>query len=96
MQHHSVHFAASASGRQTRRSRRGAFARLIRGPEQGFAAAPAGGRPDGRKANITRQYDVKEAMGAQYRKNGGCLPLSLTFEEPKDYLAVVFYCVGDC
>ena len=29
-------------------------------------------------------------------KNGGCLPLSLTFEEPKDYLAVVFYCVGDC
>lgn len=52
--------------------------------------------PDGRKANITRQYDVQEAMGAQYRKNGGCLPLSLTFEEPKDYLAVVFYCVGDC
>ena len=52
--------------------------------------------PDGRKANITRQYDVQEAMDAQYRKNGGRLPLSLAFEEPKDYLAVVFYCVGDC
>ena len=86
----------SATGRQTRRSRQGAFARLILGPEQGLAAAPAGGRPDGRKANITRQYDVQEAMGAQYRKNGGCLPLSLTFGEPKDYLAVVFYRVGDC
>lgn len=86
--HREGRHAAAAGG--------GAFARLIRGPEQGLAAAPAGGRPDGRKANITRQYDVQEAMGAQYRKNGGCLPLSLTFEEPKDYLAVVFYCVGDC
>ncbi|HJB91629.1 MAG TPA: hypothetical protein H9763_09245 [Candidatus Eisenbergiella merdigallinarum] len=52
--------------------------------------------PDGGKTNITRQYEMQRKMGEQYRKNGKCLPLSLTFDEPKDYLAVVSWYAGDC
>ena len=52
--------------------------------------------PDGDKVNITRQYSVQEKLAEQYRQNGKCLPLSLVFEEPKDYMAVVSYYAGDC
>lgn len=52
--------------------------------------------PDGDKVNITRQYSVQEKLAEQYRQNGKCLSLSLVFEEPKDYMAVVSYYAGDC
>ena len=52
--------------------------------------------PDGDKVNITRQYSVQEKLAEQYRQTGKCLPLSLVFEEPKDYMAVVSYYAGDC
>lgn len=52
--------------------------------------------PDGDKVNITRQYLVQEKLAEQYQQNGKCLPLSLVFEEPKDYMAVVSYYAGDC
>ena len=51
---------------------------------------------DGAKVNITRQYSVQQELAEQYQQNGRCLPLSLTFEEPKDYMTVVCYYVGDC
>ena len=47
--------------------------------------------PDGAKVNITRQYGVQHELAKQYQKNGKSLPLTLFFEEPKDYLAVVSY-----
>lgn len=52
--------------------------------------------PDGKRVNITRQYPIQEELARQYQQNGRCLPLSLTFEEPKDYMAVVCYYTGDC
>lgn len=52
--------------------------------------------PDGTKVNLTRQYPVQQELEKQYRQNGKRLPLSLFFEEPKDYLSVVCYYAGDC
>ena len=52
--------------------------------------------PDGAKVNITRQYGVQHELAKQYQKNRKSLPLTLFFEEPKDYLAVVSYYAGDC
>lgn len=52
--------------------------------------------PDGAKVNITRQYSIRQELAKQYHQNGKCLPLSLMFEEPKDYMAVVCYYAGDC
>lgn len=52
--------------------------------------------PGGERINITRQYPIQREMEQQYRQNGNCLPLSLVFEEAKDYLAVVCYYAGDC
>ena len=51
--------------------------------------------PDGAKVNITRQYSIQQELAKQYHQNGKCLPLSLMFEEPKDYMAVVIYYAGD-
>lgn len=51
---------------------------------------------NGQKTNITRQYLVQHEMKEEYQKNGKCLPLTLTFEEPKAYMAVVSYYAGDC
>ena len=51
---------------------------------------------DGSKVNITRQYSVQQDLSKQYEQNGKCLPLTLAFEEPKDYMAVVCYYAGDC
>ena len=51
---------------------------------------------DGSKVNITRQYSVQQDLSKQYEQNGKCLPLTLVFEEPKDYMAVVCYYAGDC
>ncbi|MDO4329360.1 MAG: hypothetical protein Q4C66_08500 [Lachnospiraceae bacterium] len=52
--------------------------------------------PNGQKTNITKQYRIQQEMEKQYQKNGKCLPLSLTFDEPRDYMAVVSYYAGDC
>ena len=52
--------------------------------------------PDGRKTDITRQYEVQHALTQQYQKNRKLLPLSLTFDEPKDFMDVVAYYAGDC
>lgn len=51
---------------------------------------------DGRKTDITRKYGIQREMEKRYRENGRSLRLSLTFEEPKDYLDVVSYYAGDC
>lgn len=52
--------------------------------------------PDGTRVNITRKYSIQQDLKQQYQQNGRCLPLSLMFEEPKDYMAVVCYYTGDC
>ena len=52
--------------------------------------------PDGTKINITRKYSIQRELEKQYQQNGRCLPLTLFFEKPKDYMAVVSYYAGDC
>lgn len=52
--------------------------------------------PNGQKTNITRQYSIQHEMERQFQKNGKCLPLTLFFDEPKDYMAVISYYAGDC
>ncbi len=52
--------------------------------------------PDKTKTNIARQYFVQDELKEKYRQNGNYLPLSLDFENVKDYLAVVNYYAGDC
>ncbi len=52
--------------------------------------------PGGKGINITRQYSIQHEMEKQYQQNGKHLPLSLEFEEPKDYMAVISYYAGDC
>lgn len=50
----------------------------------------------GKKINITRQYPLQHELEDQYRRNGKHLPLSLVFDDPRDYMAVVSYYAGDC
>ena len=51
---------------------------------------------DGQKTNITRQYPIQHEMEKNYQKNGKCLPLSLIFDEPKDYMTFISYYADDC
>lgn len=51
---------------------------------------------DGGRTDLNRQEGVQEKLKEQYLKNGNCLPLTLEFDEPKDYMSVVSYYVGDC
>ena len=50
----------------------------------------------GKKINITRQYPLQHELEDQYRRNGKHLPLSLVFDDPRDFMAVVSYYAGNC
>ena len=52
--------------------------------------------PNGNNMDITRQYLVQKELEKQYEKNGKCLPLTLSFEKPNDFMADVSYYAGDC
>ena len=52
------------------------------------------------KNNLT-QKDLAEKYGVTYQavskwENGKCLPLTLEFDNPKDFMSVVSYYAGDC
>ncbi len=51
---------------------------------------------DGSKVNISRQYEVQNKLWEQYRKNKNCLPITLSFSNPRDYMGIVCYYAGDC
>ena len=51
---------------------------------------------DGVKVNINRHEPMQRVLQREYQKNGRCLPLTLQFDDPKDYMAVVSYYAGDC
>lgn len=50
----------------------------------------------GTKTNIARQDAVQQRLQEQYLENGKCLPLTLEFDNPKDFMSVVSYYAGDC
>ena len=52
--------------------------------------------PTGQKTDITRQYLIQRELEKEYQKNGSYLPLSLTFDEPRDYMAVVTSYISGC
>ena len=51
---------------------------------------------DGRKENINKQYGVQKELLLKYRENKNCLQLSLEVPDPKDYMSIVYYYVGEC
>lgn len=51
---------------------------------------------DGRKSNITRDYYNQETLEREYAQNGNKLPLTLLFDDHRDYMSVVSYYAGDC
>lgn len=52
--------------------------------------------PNGNKTDINKQYPIQRELQSQYQKNGNCLPLTLEFDYPTDYMNIVSYYAGDC
>lgn len=51
---------------------------------------------DGKKVNINQQYFIQNELKEQYKKNGNHLQLTLDIHNPKDYMDIIFYYIGDC
>lgn len=49
----------------------------------------------GKKENINKRYDIQQRLRSRYHANQGALPLSLDIPNPKDYLNIVYYSIGD-
>ena len=52
--------------------------------------------PDGTRRDINKQYSIQRELEREYIENGRCLPMTLEFDDPGDYLDVVAYYAGDC
>lgn len=47
--------------------------------------------PDGKRTDINGRTGIQHRLQAEYLENGKCLPLTLEFDYPADYFAVVSY-----
>lgn len=52
--------------------------------------------PDGKRTDINGRTGIQRKLQAEYLENGNCLPLTLEFDYPTDYFAIVSYYAGDC
>ena len=52
--------------------------------------------PDGIKTDINGRFTVQKSLNEQFLKNKKYLPLTLDFDNPRDYQDVVSYYAGDC
>lgn len=52
--------------------------------------------PDGKKENICREDEVQSSLWQQFFKNNNSLRIILDINNPKDYMSIVSYYVGDC
>lgn len=52
--------------------------------------------PDGQKVNINRERMIQNSLWERYRQNKNCLRLALDIPNPKDYMNIVLYYIGDC
>lgn len=50
---------------------------------------------DGGRAVSNRQPGIRADLERRYQE-GGCLPLTLEFSDPSDYMRMVAYYAGDC
>ena len=52
--------------------------------------------PDGKRTDINGRTGIQRKLQAEYLENGKSLPLTLEFDYPTDYFAIVSYYAGDC
>lgn len=52
--------------------------------------------PDGKKVNINKEDEVQSSLWQQFFKNKNSLRIILDIRDPKDYMSIVSYYVGDC
>ncbi|MCC8027880.1 MAG: ribonuclease HII [Clostridium sp.] len=52
--------------------------------------------PDGKRKNINKQYGIQSQILRDYKNNKNCLGLTLDIPNPRDYLDIIFYYIGDC
>lgn len=52
--------------------------------------------PDGSRLDICRQYENQRELRRRHSENRSCLGLTLDIQNPKDYLKIVFFTIGDC
>ncbi|MFG6337985.1 MAG: ribonuclease HII [Lachnospiraceae bacterium] len=52
--------------------------------------------PDGKKVNICREEGVQNSLWQQFFRNKNSLRIILDIGNPKDYMSIVSYYVGDC
>lgn len=52
--------------------------------------------PDGKRVNINRNRVVQNSLWERYRQNKNCLRLVLEISNPRDYMNIVSYYIGDC
>ena len=51
---------------------------------------------DGKRTDINGRTAIQHRLQKEYLENGKCLPLTLEFDYPTDYFAIVSYYAGDC
>ena len=52
--------------------------------------------PDGKKVNINREKMIQNSLWVRFHQNKNCLKLVLDIPNPKDYMSIVSYYIGDC
>lgn len=51
---------------------------------------------DGRRTILDQKPDIRSELSHRYVEGGDCLPLTLEFSLPRDYMRMVSYYAGDC
>lgn len=52
--------------------------------------------PDGSQQDITRQDQTQPELRRRHSDNRHCLELTLDIPNPRDYLKIVYFTIGDC
>lgn len=52
--------------------------------------------PDGTRHDISRSQAARQRLRDQYRENKDYLVLRLDIQNPKDYLSIMYYYIGEC
>lgn len=51
---------------------------------------------DGNKQNVNGQDEIQFDLRRRHRENRNYLQVNLDIPDPKDYLKIVFFTIGDC
>lgn len=50
---------------------------------------------DGKRENLNKQYDLQQELQRKHKENKNYLKLALDLPNPKDYLRIVYYSIGN-